>query len=224
MGLFTRFTDIVNANINSMLDKAEQPEKMIRLIIQEMEETLVEVRAAAAKNIAEQKAHTRQMGSLKESIKHWHGRAELAVTKNREDLAKSALSEKHKYQGDLATLEAEGEQLAECLIQVQDDASRLHEKLSEAKRRQAALILRKESAQVRLKVREQAAIYNIEETMSKFERYQQKVDRVEAQIEAYDLMQDTASDKSLSDEFAELEKDETIEQELAEMKKKTKAA
>ena len=100
----------------------------------------------------------------------------------------------------------------------------MHEKLSEARRRQAALILRKESAQVRLKVREQAAIYNIEETMSKFERYQQKVDRVEAQIEAYDLMQDTAPDKSLSDEFAELEKDETIEQELAEMKKKTKAA
>lgn len=224
MGLFTRFTDIVNANLNSMLDKAEQPEKMIRLIIQEMEETLVEVRAAAAKNIAEQKTHTRQMGSLKESIKHWHGRAELAVTKNREDLAKSALTEKHKYQGDLTLLEAESEQLADCLIQVQEDASRLHEKLSEARRRQAALILRKESAQVRLKVREQAAIYNIEETMSKFERYQQKVDRVEAQIEAYDLMKETTPDNSLAAEFATLEKDETIEQELAEMKKKTIAA
>ncbi len=224
MGLFTRFTDIVNANLNSMLDKAEQPEKMIRLIIQEMEETLVEVRAAAAKNIAEQKTHTRQMGSLKESIKHWHGRAELAVTKNREDLAKSALTEKHKYQGDLTLLEAESEQLADCLIQVQEDASRLHEKLSEARRRQAALILRKESAQVRLKVREQAAIYNIEETMSKFERYQQKVDRVEAQIEAYDLMKETTPDNSLVAEFATLEKDETIEQELAEMKKKTIAA
>ena len=224
MGLFTRFTDIVNANLNSMLDKAEQPEKMIRLIIQEMEETLVEVRAAAAKNIAEQKSHTRRVKSVKESIKHWHGRAELAVTKNREDLAKSALTQKHKYQGDLTTLEQEGEQLTEFLNQVQDDASRLQEKLSEAKRRQEALNLRKKSAQVRLKVREQAAIYNIEEAMSKFERYQQKVDRVEAQVEAYDLMQSSAQNPSLTAQFAELEKDETVEQALAEMKKKLAAA
>jgi len=224
MGLFTRFTDIVNANLNSMLDKAEHPEKMIRLIIQEMEETLVEVRATAAKNIAEQKSHTRRVKSAKESIEYWHSRAELAVTKNREDLAKSALTQKHKYQGEWELLKQEGGQLTEFLAQVQDDAARIQDKLSEAKRRQAALILRQESAQVRLKVREQAAIYNIEEAMSKFERYQQKIDRVEAQVEAYDLMQSTAQNPSLSAQFAELEKDGTVEQELAEMKKKLVAA
>ncbi len=224
MGLFTRFTDIVNANINSMLDKAEQPEKMIRLIIQEMEETLVEVRATAAKNIAEQKSHTRRVNSAKENINHWHTRAELAVTKNKEDLAKSALTQKHKYQGELALLEKENAQLTEFLTQVQDDASRLQEKLAEAKRRQAAITLRKESAQVRLRVRKQAAIYNIEEAMSKFERYQQKVDRVEAQVEAYDLIQYTEKNPSLSAQFSALEKNETIEQELAEMKKNTVAA
>jgi phage shock protein A len=224
MGLFTRFTDIVNANLNSMLDKAEQPEKMIRLIIQEMNETLVEVRATAAKNIAEQKTHTRRVKSAKESINHWHSRAELAIAKNREDLAKSALTQKHKYQGDLALLEQEGEQLAEFLSQVQDDASRLQEKLSEAKRRQETLNLRKKSAEVRLKVREQATIYNIEEAMSKFERYQQKVDRVEAEVEAYDLMQSSTQNPSLTAEFAELEKDETVEQALAEMKKKLAVA
>lgn len=224
MGLFTRFTDIVNANLNSMLDKAEQPEKMICLIIQEMEETLVEVRATAAKNIAEQKLLSRRVNSAKDSMNYWHNRAELAVTKNREDLAKSALTQKHKYQGELVSLEQESEQLTEILTHVQDDASRLQDKLSEAKRRQVALTCRKESAQVRLKVREQAAIYNIDEVMSKFERYQQKIDRVEAQVEAYDLMQRAAQNPSLSAQFAELEKDATIEQELAEMKRKSVAA
>lgn len=224
MGLFTRFTDIVNANLNSMLDKAEQPEKMIRLIIQEMEETLVEVRATAAKNIAEQKTHTRQVKSTKASMEQWHSKAELALTKGREDLAKSALTQKHKYQGELDLLEQESKNIAECLATVQDDASRLQEKLSEARRRQEALTIRQESAQVRLKVREQAAIYNIEEAMSKFERYQQKIDRVEAQVEAYDLMQASSEGRSLNAQFAELEKDETIEQELAQMKKKVAVA
>ena len=224
MGLFTRFTDIVNANLNSMLDKAEQPEKMIRLIIQEMEDTLAEVRATAARNIAEKKSHARRVKSANESMGYWHSRAELAVVKSREDLAKSALTQKHKYQDELVLLDKEGEQLTEFLTQVQDDASRLQEKLSEARRRQAALILRKESAQVRLKVREQAAEYNIEEAMSKFERYQQKVDSVEAEVEAYELMQSTAQNSSLTEQFDALEKDETIEQELAEMKKKVVAA
>jgi len=224
MGLFTRFTDIVNANLNSMLDKAEQPEKMIRLIIQEMEETLVEVRATAAKNIAEQKTHTRRVKSATASREHWHSKAELALTKGREDLAKSALTQKHKYQAELELLEQESDKLAEFLSKVQEDATRLQEKLSEARRRQEAYTLRQESAEVRLKIREQASVYNIEEAMSKFERYQQKIDRAEPQLAAYDLMQASGESTSLSAQFAELEKDETIEQELEEMKKKASAA
>ena len=224
MGLFTRFTDIVNANLNSMLDKAEQPEKMIRLIIQEMEETLVEVRATAAKNIAEQKTQTRRVKSAKSSMDHWHSKAELAITKGREDLAKSALAQKHKYQNELDMLEQESTKLSEFLTKIQDDASRLQEKLSEAKRRQEAYILRQESAQVRLKVREQAAIYNIDEAMSKFERYQQKIDRVEAQVEAYDLINSSKEGQSLHAQFEDLEKNENIEQELAQIKQKLTAA
>lgn len=224
MGLFTRFTDIVNANLNSMLDKAEQPEKMIRLIIQEMEETLVEVRATAAKNIAEKKTHSRRVKSAKASMEHWQNKAELAITKDREDLAKLALTQKHKYQNELDLLEQESEKLNEFLAKVQDDAARLQDKLSEARRRQDAFTLRKESAQVRLKVREQAAIYNIEEAMSKFERYQQKIDRVEAQVEAYDMMEASGEGQSLNEQFADLEKDENIEQELANIKKKLSAA
>ncbi len=216
MGLFTRFTDIVNANLNSMLDKAEQPEKMIRLIIQEMEETLVEVRATAAKNIAEQKTLARKVTSCEASIAHWHSKAELALNKDRDDLAKSAIAQKHKYQEELVHLSKENAQLTEFLTAVQDDAHKLQEKLNEAKRRQDALLLRQESAQVRLKVREKAAIYNIDEAISKFERYQQKIDRVEAQVEAFDLTEK----KDLSSQIADLEKDDSIEQELAEMKKK----
>lgn len=224
MGLFARFTDIVNANLNSMLDKAEQPEKMIRLIIQEMEATLVEVHATAAKNIAEQKMHTRRVKLAKASMEHWQSKAELAITKDREDLAKSALAQKHKYQNELALLEQESGKLAEFLANVQDDAARLQAKLSEARRRQEAFTLRQESAQVRLKVREQAAIYNIEEAMSKFERYQQKIDSVEAQVEAYDLMEASREGRSLQAQFADLEKDDTIEQELAQIRKKLSAA
>lgn len=215
MGLFTRFTDIINANLNNMLDKAEQPEKMIRLIIQEMEETLVEVRGTAAKNIAEQKTMSREIKSANSSIEHWQEKAELALAKNREDLAKSALIQKHKYQEMLVSLESECKQLDEFLAEVQADAQRLQSKLTEAKRKQESFNVRKESAEVRLKIREKATIHNIDEAISKFERYQQKIDRVEAEIEAYDLTQN----HDLSAQIDALAKNESVDKELEELKK-----
>jgi phage shock protein A len=216
MGLFSRFTDIVNANLNSMLDKAEHPEKMIRLIIGEMEETLVEVRSTAAKNIAEQKTLARKVKAAQDGVVHWHNKAELALSKNREDLAKSALAQKHKCQAELTELDGENTMLTDLLSAIQEDAQRLQDKLNEAKRRQEALLLRQESAEVRLKVRETAVIHNIDEAMAKFERYQQKIDRLEAQVESYDLTEN----KDLSAQISELEQDDSIEAELAEMKKK----
>lgn len=215
MGLFSRFTDIVNANLNTLLDKAEQPEKMIRMIIGEMEKTLVEVRSTAAKNIAEQKAQARQIKSTEASIAHWHEKAELALSKNRDDLAKSALAQKHKCQAELTQQVKANEQLTEFLVAVQDDAMRLQDKLTEAKRRQDALLLRQESAEVRLKVREKAVIYNIDQAMSKFERYQSKIDKIEAQVEAYDLTEN----KDLSAQISQLAENDSIEEELAAMKK-----
>ncbi|PKG81545.1 phage shock protein PspA [Colwellia sp. 75C3] len=216
MGLFSRFTDIVNANLNSMLDKAEHPEKMIRLIIGEMEETLVEVRSTAAKNIAEQKTLARKVKAAHEGVAHWHDKAELALSKGREDLAKSALAQKQKCQAELTQLDNENAQLTDLLSAIQEDAQRLQDKLNEAKRRQEALLLRQESAEVRLKVREKAVIHNIDEAMAKFERYQQKIDRLEAQVESYDLTEN----KDLSAQISELEQDDSVEAELAEMKKK----
>jgi len=216
MGMFSRFTDIVNANINSMLDKAEQPEKMIRLIIQEMEETLVEVRATAAKHIAEKKTLLRQMANIEKSVSHWQQKAETALSKGREDLAKAALAEKHKNLSQAEQLQEELAQVDDLLGKIQDDSQRLQDKLSEAKRRQEAYILRQQSAEVRLKVREKAVVHNIDEAISKFERYQQKVDEVEAKVEAFDM----TSNQDLSSQINALEDDENIEQELEALKKK----
>jgi phage shock protein A len=215
MGMFSRFTDIVNANINSMLDKAEDPEKMIKLIIGEMEETLVEVRSTAAKHIAEKKTLLRQIRSFESGASNWQAKAELALSKGREDLAKSALTEKHKVSAEAETIKEELVQIEEFLTAIQNDGQRLQDKLAEAKRRQEAYVIRQQSAQVRLKVREKAAVYNIEEAMSKFERYQQKIDEVEAQIEAYDM----TKSNDLDSQFRDLESDESVEQELEELKK-----
>jgi phage shock protein A len=215
MGMFSRFTDIINANLNNMLDKAEDPEKMVKLIIQEMEETLVEVRSTAAKNIAEKKTLMRQIASLETSIKNWQEKAALAISKDRDDLAKSALHEKQKCVTQVSELQHELAQLDVFLSAVQEDGQRLQEKLQEAKRKQDAFVLRQASAEVRLKVRERAIVYNIDDAISKFERYQQKIDRVEAEIESYDF----TANKDLESQFRDLETDETIDQELADLKK-----
>jgi len=215
MGLFTRFTDIINANINSMLDKAEDPEKMIKLIIQEMEETLVDVRSTAAKYIAEKKTLQRQIDNTEKTITSWNTKAEVAVQKGRDDLAKLALKEKYKFTEELTQLAEEMARLDEYLLAVQEDGSRLQEKLIEAKRKQASFVLRQQSAEVRLKVRAQATVHNIDEAISRFERYEQKIDRVEAQVEAYDL----AQPKNLESEFRALEAEAHLEDELAQLKK-----
>ena len=215
MGLFTRFTDIINANINSMLDKAEDPEKMIKLIIQEMEETLVDVRSTAAKYIAEKKTLQRQIDNTEKTITSWNTKAEVAVQKGRDDLAKLALKEKYKFTEELTQLAEEMARLDEYLLAVQEDGSRLQEKLIEAKRKQASFVLRQQSAEVRLKVRAQATVHNIDEAISRFERFEQKIDRVEAQVEAYDL----AQPKNLESEFRALEAEAHLEDELAQLKK-----
>ena len=216
MGMFSRFTDIINANINSMLDKAEDPEKMIKLIIQEMEETLVEVRSTAAKQIAEKKTVLRNIRDMESRVANWQEKAELALRKNREDLAKSALIEKQSCTQRLVELNEELEQFDVYLTAVQQDSQRLQDKLTEAKRKQEAYAIRQQSAEVRLKVREKAAVHNIDEAINKFERYQQKIDRVEAEVEAYDM----TSAKDLNSQFRELENDDNIEKELEQLKKK----
>lgn len=216
MGIFSRFTDIINANINAMLDKAENPEKMINLIIQEMEETLAEVRLTVAKYIAEKKTIARSISKNESRVTQWQSKAEVALGKDREDLAKAALIEKQSCSQKQIELNEELAQLDDYLSAITQDSQRLQEKLSEAKCKQAAYRTRQQSAEVRLKVREKATVHNIDDAINKFERYQQKIDRIEAEVEAYDIT--AVSD--LNSQIYQLETDEKIEQELESLKQK----
>jgi phage shock protein A len=136
MGIFTRFSDIVNSNINAILDKAEDPEKIVRLMIQEMEDTLVEVRSAAARSIADKKDLNRKLESLESELQDWEEKAELALRKGREDLAKAALVEKSRVQSAADAVKADYAAVDEGLAKLNEDIARLEAKLQDAKTRQ----------------------------------------------------------------------------------------
>ena len=215
MGIFSRFADIVNSNINAILDKAEDPEKMVRLIIQEMEDTLVEVRSTSAKTLAEKKELTRRLETLTQQVNQWQEKAELALSKDREDLARGALLEKSKCNEAKESLERELGHVEEHIAKLQQEVSTLQEKLNDAKTRQKAILLRQRSAQSRLDVKKTLDGNKVQDALDKFERYETKIDGLESQIESYELGQ-----KTLSDEIEQLEKNEKIDDELSALKAK----
>ncbi|MEH8020352.1 MULTISPECIES: phage shock protein PspA [Rheinheimera] len=215
MGIFSRFSDIVNSNINALLDKAEDPEKMVRLIIQEMEDTLVEVRSSSAKTIAEKKELQRLVNRLHEEVADWQAKAELALSKEREDLARSALIERQKASDQANAVAADIANLDEHVSKLQDEVSQLQEKLADAKARQKSMLMRQKTVSSRLEVKKTLDSNRINDAMYKFERYEQKIDTLEAQVEAYDL-----GKKTLKDEFAELAAQDKIDNELAALKAK----
>ena len=215
MGIFSRFSDIVNSNINALLDKAEDPEKMVRLIIQEMEDTLVEVRSSSAKTIAEKKELQRVVNRLQEEVSDWQSKAELALSKEREDLARAALIERQKAAEQADSVTADIANLDEHIGKLQDEVAQLQEKLADAKARQKSMLMRQKTVASRLEVKKTLDSNRINDTMYKFERYEQKIDTLEAQVEAYDL-----GKKTLKDEFAELAAQEKIDNELAALKAK----
>lgn len=215
MGIFSRFTDIINANINAILDKAEDPEKMVRLMIQEMEETLVEVRTQSAKLIADKKDISRRMERVRNDVEEWARKAEIAITREREDLARAALKEKHSADDASATMAGDLEQIELNLQRLADDIAQLQQKLVDAKARQKALIMRGKTAQTRMGVKRQLHEVNIDEAMSRFDRYERRIDDMEGEVEAYDLGQ-----RSLSDEIEDLQSDDKIDEELAQLKER----
>ncbi|HCU65438.1 MAG TPA: phage shock protein PspA [Rheinheimera sp.] len=215
MGIFSRFSDIVNSNINALLDKAEDPEKMVRLIIQEMEDTLVEVRSTSAKTIAEKKELQRVVNRLEEEVADWQAKAELALSKNRDDLARSALVEKQKAADQATAVTADIANLDAHVSKLQDEVAQLQEKLADAKARQKSMLMRQKTVASRLEVKKSLDSNRLNDAMYKFERYEQKIDTLEAQVESYDL-----GKKTLRDEFAELAAQDKIDSELAALKAK----
>ncbi len=215
MGIFSRFSDIVNSNINALLDKAEDPEKMVRLIIQEMEDTLVEVRSTSARTIAEKKELQRVVNRLESEVAEWQGKAELALSKDRDDLARSALIERQKAADQAATVSKDIANLDEHINKLQDEVGQLQEKLADAKARQKSMLMRQQTVASRLEVKKTLDSTRLNDAMYKFERYEAKIDSLEAQVEAYDL-----GKKTLRDEFAELAAQDKIDSELAALKAK----
>lgn len=218
MGVFSRFTDIINSNINSLLDKAEDPEKMVRLIIQEMEDTLVEVRSTSAKTLADKKELTRQQARLTADVDKWQQKAELALSKGRDDLARGALVEKNKCQEAATSMSDELAHFEEHIAKLQGEISQLQEKLADAKTRQKAIILRGKTASSRLKVKSTLDSSKVDDALSRFDRYERKIDDLESQVDAYDL-----GKKSLSDEIDELQATDEIDNELEALKAKMAA-
>jgi len=161
MGIFTRFSDIVNSNINAILDKAEDPEKIVRLMIQEMEDTLVEVRSAAARSIADKKDLNRKIETLDRERSDWDDRAELAMRKGREDLAEAALVEKSRVSSAVDVLKEDYLAVDEGLAKLNEDIARLESKLEDAKTRQKSLLARHKTASSRLAARKKIHDYKI---------------------------------------------------------------
>ena len=219
MGIFTRFSDIVNSNINAILDKAEDPEKIVRLMIQEMEDTLVEVRSAAARSIADKKDLNRKLELLEREEREWDNKAELALRKGREDLAKAALVEKSRASAAVALIRADYAAIDEGLSKLNQDIAKLETKLLDAKTRQKSLLARHKTANSRLAARKKIHDYKIDDAMIRFEQYTRRIDDVEGRIEAYDL----GLPKDLNHEFAGLEAEESIARDLAELKKRVSA-
>ena len=215
MGIFSRTRDIIAANVTDLLDKAEDPAKMIRMIILEMEETLVEVRASAARTIADQKEMRRHIAKLEKLQESWTEKAELALSKGREDLAKAALVEKQKAADMCEQLNEEITVLDEALKASEEDINKLQTKLREARARQNSIVTRMESANNRMRLREMTNGSRMQDAFSRFDVLERRVDLAEGRADAAGL---GAAPKTLDEEIAELRSSEKVDAELEALK------
>lgn len=218
MSVFKRFSDIVNSNVSAMLDKAEDPEKLVRMIIAEMESTLFDVRTQSAKTIAEKKEMQRQLQNFKSEVDLWQARAEKALDKGREDLAKQALQEKHRIEAAIEAQEKELNDLDAALIRLEQDVEKLQAKLNEAIARRDALVARHDTVKSTIHARKKLDDSAINEALSRFERFEKRMDELEAEVEAMDLGRNV----SLSQQIDSLGDDEALNAELEALKKKVK--
>lgn len=214
MGIFTRFRDIISSNMNAMLDRAEDPQKLLKLMIREMEDTLVELKASCAGVMANSKKVQRQLDSTHARAKSWGEKATLAVTKGRDDLAREALLEKRKYSERTETLERELLELQGIVDSYQDDIRQLEEKLGTAREKQRLLTER--HIRARKKIRAQQDIRRMDgaETLLKFEQFENRIERMEAEAELVNYGRNRAMEQT----FDELMVDDEIEDQLRVLK------
>ena len=216
MGIFSRMTDIINSNINAMLDQAEDPQKMIRLIVQEMEDTLVEVRSSSARILAERKAAARRLEQVQADAASWEDKARLANAKGREDLARAALQEKRAIEEEVVLVEAELAATDEHIAQLNEEVSQLQQKLTEAKAKQKALLMRSETVESRIKVKRQMHREKLDDAFQRFDYFERRIDNLEGQLEAMDVGREVPPD--LAAEIDALQEDEQINEELQRLK------
>lgn len=214
MGIFSRFKDIINSNLNSMLDNAEHPEKMIRLIIREMEDTLIELKAACAGVMAEKKKIFRKLEEVEGKIEHWTNNAKLAVEKGKDELAREAIMEKQRFTRHRESLEKELQEMGALILQYQEDIAQLEDKLKSAREKQRVLAQRHIHAQRRKTAQEDIRKMDSTETIIRFDEYENKIERMEAEADLVNF----AAKPSLEEEFEKLTRDEEIEKELNSIK------
>lgn len=215
MGIFTRFRDIISSNINAMLDRAEDPEKLIKLMIREMEDTLVEIKAACAGAMASSKKVQRQLQTIENRVRYWEEKAELAVSKGRDDLAREALVEKRRYTSRTEGLENELAEHEMLIDKYQDDIRQLEEKLKSARDKQRMLVQRHIHASRKRKAQEEIRRVDSTEAMIKFDELQNRIEHMEAEAELVNF----GKKSSLEDEIDRLSVDDEIEKELQALKR-----
>jgi len=215
MGIFTRFRDIISSNLNAMLDKAEDPEKLIKLMIREMEDTLVEIKTACAGVMASGKKVQRQLEGHNARAQYWEEKAELAVNKGRDDLAREALIEKRKFINRITTLEHDLVEQDLLIEQYQDDIRQLEEKLRSARDKQRMLVQRHVHAQRKMQAQQEMRRIDSSETIMKFDEIENHIERMEAEADLVNYGKKT----SLEDQIERLSVDDEIESELAALKR-----
>ncbi|MEH6583314.1 MAG: phage shock protein PspA [Halioglobus sp.] len=216
MGIFSRMTDIINSNLNAMMDQAEDPEKMIRLIIQEMEDTLVEVRSSSARVLADRKAAARKLEQVRAEAESWEQKAKLAISKGREDLARAALQEKRAIEEELILVEAELTATDEHIGQLTEEVAQLQQKLSDAKAKQKALMMRTKTVESRIKVKRQIQREALDTAFQRFEHFERRMDDLESQLEVMDMGREVSPD--LAEQIDALQQDDAINDELQRLK------